>query len=182
MSKLRWAQWSHGGTTGMCLPLETTTVKMGCWIGRMPWKNMGIRENCWIMVLRTVFPGHPGNSMPFNPSPTVTQSPFISPSQKLCWLCFVAPCPIPLVSIPQHAGFAPGVAGASLSLGHLLFYFLDLDGIGKHNQSYRFPLRIFYMSLSLSQLFPQWPTHPLLILVEQFIIFKSYLHSQAIVL
>lgn len=96
-SKLHWAQWSHGGTTGMCLPLETTAVKMGCWIGRMPWENTDIRENCWIMVLRTVFPGHPGNSMPFNPFPTVTQSPFISPSQRLCWLCFLAPCPIPLV-------------------------------------------------------------------------------------
>lgn len=82
------------------------------------------------------------------------------------------------VSVPQHAGFAPGVAGASLSLGHLLFYFLDLNGIVKHDQSYLLSIKmLLFVNQPVSALHAMACTSILdtWILVEQFTIPKSEL-------
>lgn len=134
VSKLLWALHSHAGIIGICGLFEITKVKRGCCTGA--WKNIGNHENCSQMNLRVEFVGHPGNLMSFSSSTTMSQCSFMSHLHTLCWLCFLAPCPIPYNS-PTH--WVCSRSGRHFPvLGHLLFYFLDLNGIGKHNQSYVF--------------------------------------------
>lgn len=82
------------------------------------------------------------------------------------------------VSVPRHAGFVPGVAGASLSLGHLLFYFLDLNSIEKHNQSYLFSIK---MLLYVPQCISALPVVSHTSIIDTWILVEHFIISQVLI-
>lgn len=159
MWRLQWALDSHVEITGICGFFETTKVKMGRCTERT--------QTC----MRAEFVGHPGNSVPFS-STTIAQCPFVSPSKYFadCVSWPLAQCSLYL---PQHTGFAPRVAGASMSLEHLLFYFLYLNGIRNT------PHLMFSVKMLFSVIQPVSALHAIpitsitWIFVEQFIMLRS---------